>query len=239
MPYSLDLSEDFRLPFLTSAQPNDRLPRFVREHSRLFRLRHRFASSYFRFILISRSDADRATSLCLSPNNYYLASSSTWAFLSRTHRHSVTIKGIYQRYITYYPVTFLAFPTYKPVILVTSRFIPERFYGFSVLLFYYHRIFATYYQYLERLFSAFSLVFLHYYSIIARSQSLENKTISLISRGIFLRAETDRRSYGQSRSILEFRQIGEIDGQSRVLRLGHSTGQHLGGRGCIVAGQGP
>ena len=26
---------------------------------------------------------------------YYLASSSTWAFLSRTHRHSVTIKGIH------------------------------------------------------------------------------------------------------------------------------------------------
>ena len=43
MPCSLDLSEDFRLPFLTSSSPSDRLPRFVREHSRLFRLRHRFA----------------------------------------------------------------------------------------------------------------------------------------------------------------------------------------------------
>ena len=52
-----------QITFLTSVQPNDRLPRFVLEHSRLFRLRHRFASSYFRFVLISRSEADRATSL--------------------------------------------------------------------------------------------------------------------------------------------------------------------------------
>ena len=125
MPCSLDLSEDFRLPFLTSYSPSDRLPRFVREHSRLFRLRHRFAGlAPFHVEQPCRKVGP------LSSGFYFIEHFSSDFF------RFVTYSGITSRYIPLYSWRFLR----RIALLRSSPFYPETFYGFRVLSFYSLRI---------------------------------------------------------------------------------------------------
>ena len=128
----------FQITFLTSVQPSDRLPRFVREHSRLSRS-FSTTSRIYRLFVISRRAAlcegRSSGSQILLLRTFFSFGLRFFVSLSQVLQPAFLVS---QRFIPFYSQRFLrsiAFPRFSP-------FYPETFYTtlgfqrrrFSVLL---------------------------------------------------------------------------------------------------------